>query len=112
MFGRARCERLVRTRFISRRSAMRLRGVVLGLAVMSTLALGACAQSPHGEGYVAVPGGRVWYSIVGGGLGTPLLVVHGGPGIPSRYLAPLSQLADQRPVIFYDQLGAGRSDHP
>lgn len=41
----------------------------------------------------------------------PLLVCHGGPGIPSDYLFPLvSQL--QRPVIFFDQLGCGRSDRP
>lgn len=64
-----------------------------------------------GEGYVAVPGGKVWYRIVGSGKRTPLLVLHGGPGAPSYYLKPLAALADERPVIFYDQLGAGRSDH-
>jgi proline iminopeptidase len=41
-----------------------------------------------------------------------LLVLHGGPGVPSNYLKPLSALADERPVIFYEQLGTGRSDHP
>ncbi|MFO7629827.1 MAG: alpha/beta fold hydrolase [Prochlorococcaceae cyanobacterium] len=41
----------------------------------------------------------------------PLLVCHGGPGVPSDYLFPLSgQL--QRPVIFFDQLGCGRSERP
>ncbi|GAI31646.1 unnamed protein product, partial [marine sediment metagenome] len=30
----------------------------------------------------------------------------------SYYLKPLSRLAVERPVVFYDQLGAGRSDHP
>jgi proline iminopeptidase len=39
-------------------------------------------------------------------------VLHGGPGVPSYYLKPLGALADERPVIFYDQLGAGHSDHP
>jgi proline iminopeptidase len=43
--------------------------------------------------------------------GLPLLVCHGGPGIPSDYLFPLiGQL--RRPVIFFDQLGCGRSDRP
>lgn len=64
------------------------------------------------EGYVAVPGGRVWYRIVGSGTRTPLLVLHGGPGVPSTYLKPLAALADERPVVFYDQLGSGHSEHP
>ncbi len=56
-----------------------------------------------GEGYVEVEGGRVWYRIVGSGSVTPLLLLHGGPGMPSYYLNSLSQLSDDRPVIFYDQ---------
>jgi proline iminopeptidase len=59
---------------------------------------------------VDVPGGRVWYRVAGSGTATPLLVLHGGPGAPSYYLKPFEALADERPVIFYDQLGAGRSD--
>ena len=86
------------------------------LAVYVSLALSSAGCRARvlapGEGYVQVPGGRVWYRIVGGGTGTPLLVLHGGPGVPSTYLKPLAALADERPVIFYDQLGAGRSDHP
>lgn len=35
----------------------------------------------------------------------PLLVLHGGPGLPSRYLETLELLAGQgRQVIFYDQV--------
>ena len=64
------------------------------------------------EGYVDVTGGRIWYRIIGSGNRTPLLLLHGGPGAPSYYLNPLAKLADERPVIFYDQLGAGRSDRP
>jgi len=41
----------------------------------------------------------------------PLLVCHGGPGVPSDYLFPLIEHL-QRPVIFFDQLGCGRSDRP
>lgn len=41
----------------------------------------------------------------------PLLVCHGGPGVPSDYLFPLMGLL-QRPVIFFDQLGCGRSERP
>ncbi len=60
----------------------------------------------------AVPGGRVWYRVVGTGHGTPLVVIHGGPGSPSFYLESLARLGTERPVVFYDQLGAGRSDQP
>ncbi|MFA4859353.1 proline iminopeptidase-family hydrolase [Methanoregula sp.] len=62
------------------------------------------------EGKIPVTGGKVWYRIFGPEkTGTPLLVLHGGPGIPHDYLLPLAKLADERPVIFYDQLGCGNS---
>lgn len=65
-----------------------------------------------GSGFIQVPGGRVWYNVVGTGHRTPLLVLHGGPGASSYYLKPLGALGDDRPVIFYDQLGGGHSDRP
>nr|NQU93301.1 proline iminopeptidase-family hydrolase [Bacteroidota bacterium] len=64
-----------------------------------------------GENYAEVTGGKVWYRIVGEGDKTPLLLLHGGPGVPSYYLNPLAALSKDRPVIFFDQLGCGRSDH-
>jgi proline-specific peptidase len=42
----------------------------------------------------------------------PLLLLHGGPGASHDYLEPLELLSDERPVIFYDQLGGGNSDRP
>ncbi|MDQ2716630.1 MAG: proline iminopeptidase-family hydrolase [Chloroflexota bacterium] len=68
------------------------------------------------EGFVPVDGYRVWYRIVGGGgehEQIPLMLLHGGPGAPHDYLENLEALAsDTRRVIFYDQLGCGRSDQP
>jgi proline-specific peptidase len=65
------------------------------------------------EGRAAVPGGHVWYRIVGSGERTPLLAVHGGPGAGHDYLEPLASLADAgRRVVFWDQLGCGRSEAP
>jgi proline-specific peptidase len=64
------------------------------------------------EGTIPVPGGTVWFTRVGGGPGLPLLVIHGGPGVPHRYLSSLKRLADQREVIFWDQLGCGNSESP
>lgn len=40
----------------------------------------------------------------------PLVVLHGGPSLPSNYLYPVAQqFAKSRSIIFYDQLGCGRS---
>jgi proline-specific peptidase len=64
------------------------------------------------EGYVAVPGGRVWYKIVGDGEAIPLLTLHGGPGAGHDYLEPFEALASDRPVVLFDQLGCGKSDQP
>lgn len=66
------------------------------------------------QGYANVPGGRVWYGLVGDRNAgeTPLLTVHGGPGMSHDYLFPLTDLADDRLVIFFDQLDAGKSDRP
>jgi len=38
-------------------------------------------------------------------------MLHGGPGMPSYYLKPLSSLGNDRKIIFFDQLGCGKSDH-
>jgi proline-specific peptidase len=65
------------------------------------------------EGRIPYAGGRTWYRIVGDGEEPgrlPLLCLHGGPGAPHDYLEPLRSLADTgRRVIFYDQIGCGRS---
>lgn len=72
----------------------------------------APAPPPVTEGMAAVPGGMVWWRKIGEGDKAPLLTLHGGPGAGHDYLEPLAALADQRPVIFYDQLGCGRSEKP
>lgn len=64
------------------------------------------------EGFVPVDGHRVWYRVVGDGPGWPLLTLHGGPGAGHDYLEPLAKLSPDRTVVFYDQLGCGRSDRP
>src|SRR5689334_578886 len=65
------------------------------------------------EGYVAVAGGRIWYRRVGDGPGIPLLLLHGGPGASSLGTGLwLGDLPHSRPVVYYDQLGGGRSERP
>ena len=73
----------------------------------------SCNTNPTlqpGEGYVNVKGGKIWYRIVGSGTNTPLLLLHGGPGSASNYLNPLAVLSTDRPIIFIDQLGCGKSE--
>lgn len=70
------------------------------------------------EGYVQFQGYKTWYCIVGDLANTsigkfPVLMLHGGPGIPHDRLEPLKALVKTgRPVVFYDQLGCGNSDKP
>ena len=69
---------------------------------------------PSKEGHAEFRGHRTWYRVVGdlGSGKLPLVTLHGGPGGTHDYLEPYSRLAAEgRAVIFYDQLGAGRSTH-
>jgi proline iminopeptidase/L-proline amide hydrolase len=70
--------------------------------------------APMREAMLPVPGGRVYVRVNGdlGGPRPPLVIVNGGPGsVHGSYLEALA-LADERAVILYDQLDAGRSDWP
>ncbi|MCI0713255.1 MAG: proline iminopeptidase-family hydrolase [Chloroflexi bacterium] len=68
------------------------------------------------EGTIPFKGYETWYRIVGeaeesGKL--PLLCLHGGPGATHDYLETLDAMADTgRRVIYYDQLGCGKSVIP
>jgi L-proline amide hydrolase len=65
------------------------------------------------EGTIPYAGGETWYRIVGDGEEPgklPLVCLHGGPGALHDYLEPLGELAATgRRVLFYDQIGCGRS---
>ena len=76
----------------------------------STAVQSGAASLPAGEAFLAVPDGRIWYKKSGASAGTPVILVHGGPGFNSFYLKPLEALGDERPVVRYDQLGSGKSD--
>jgi proline-specific peptidase len=68
------------------------------------------------EGFIPFREFKVWYRIVGEQTTPeklPLLCLHGGPGAVHDYLEPLEAMAETgRQVIFYDQLGCGKSDQP
>ncbi len=83
------------------------------------LILFSCKDNPkqsslslqEGDGFIEVQGGKIWYGIMGEGDKAPLLCLHGGPGGTSRSYYNLSEISKERPVILFDQLGTGRSDH-
>ncbi|WP_163970410.1 proline iminopeptidase-family hydrolase [Oceanobacillus halotolerans] len=65
------------------------------------------------EGFIEVTGGKVWYQLHNSDKpNTPVVLLHGGPGSSHWSMQGLSDLAEDRPVIFYDQLGCGKSDRP
>jgi proline iminopeptidase len=90
---------------------MKKKHYILIVALLFAIGCQPSREIPS-EGFITVEGGKVWYRIVGSGDKTPLVVLHGGPGVPSVYLKPLEVLGNGRPVIFYDQLGCGKSDRP
>jgi len=66
------------------------------------------------QGFVDISGFKIYYESFGepGEKGT-VLVLHGGPGSTHDYLLSLKDLTQfGYRVIFYDQLGCGRSDVP
>lgn len=65
------------------------------------------------DGFIPVSGGKVWYQKFGKkNSSTPVIILHGGPGSSCYSLQGLKNLEKDRPVIFYDQLGCGKSDRP
>ena len=64
-----------------------------------------CAFVDAGDGV------RLWYDIRG--KGSPVIVIHGGPGMDHATLAAdLVPLEQRHRVIYYDQRGGGRSTLP
>jgi proline-specific peptidase len=80
--------------------------------LIALVAITACTHStpPNGEFKLPVADGSIWYKKSGTGTGTPVILIHGGPGFSSGYFKPLEALGNDRPVIRYDQLGSGKSD--
>jgi proline iminopeptidase len=63
---------------------------------------------PVQEGFVDANGVMIYYKMLG--RGTPLMIVHGGPGASHDYFLPyLLPLARHNKVVFIDERGSGRS---
>lgn len=81
-------------------------------ALVTCLTIAACAGKPAltSSGTLTTPDGvSLHFEAMGQGPDTAL-VLHGGPGLHSRYLEPaLADLAQSHTLIFYDQRGRGQS---
>ena len=65
------------------------------------------------DGHLDVLGHRLYYKSVGEPTKGCLLCLHGGPGLTHDYILPLADLANfGYRVVFYDQLGCGKSEVP
>jgi proline iminopeptidase len=63
---------------------------------------------PIQEGFVDANGAMTYYWVVG--HGTPLVIVHGGPGASHDYFLPyLLPLARHNKLVFIDERGSGKS---
>ena len=85
--------------------------LLLALLFAAVVSLPAAAQTtvyPQQEGYVDAHGVLIYY--VAFGTGSPLVVLHGGPGASHDYFLPyLLPLARTHRLIFIDERGSGRS---
>ncbi len=65
------------------------------------------------EGQVEVLGRKIYYKSFGKPTKGRVLCLHGGPGLTHEYILSLADLAQYGyQVMFYDQLGCGKSEVP
>jgi proline iminopeptidase len=72
----------------------------------------ASAATEDGQTIDISGGGKLYFHITGGGSGTPLVILNGGPGFdhsPMHVTTAWDTLGKDRRIIFYDQRGNGRS---
>ena len=77
-------------------------------ALSASIAAAQTTVYPQQDGFVDAHGVLIYY--VAFGTGSPLVIVHGGPGADHTYFLPyLLPLARTHRLIFIDERGSGRS---
>ena len=84
------------------------------LAILSFIAasIASAAVTEDGQTIDISGGGKLYFHITGGGSGTPLVIINGGPGFSHLHMhvtTAWDALGKNRRIIFYDQRGNGRS---
>ena len=86
---------------------------VVGIILLCHLAgLSALGQESESGKLFEGPNATLYYETRGTAPGTPLFLLHGGPGFDHTYFhfsPAFDNIARRRPVLFYDQRGTGRS---
>ena len=86
--------------------------LVAGVMTASRATAVPAAGTPEKGKTFETGGVSIYYEVIGGRSGTPLLLVNGGPGFDHAYMHcsdAWDRLAAKRMVVFYDQRGNGRS---
>ena len=83
--------------------------LVLPLALVQPIHVRRTVQFDHSLPYTEINGYKFHTEIFGKPDSTPVIVVHGGPGLDYEYLKPLKPLSKDYRLIFYDQRGTGLS---
>ena len=84
------------------------------LSLSAIVLAGACfaqppANYPIEAGFIDAHGALIYYELLG--RGTPLVILHGGPGASHDYFLPyLLPLARQHRLVFIDERGSGKSE--
>ena len=84
------------------------------LSLFAILLAGACfaqqpANYPIEAGFIDAHGVLIYYELMG--RGTPLVILHGGPGASHDYFLPyLLPLARHHRLVFIDERGSGKSE--
>jgi len=81
------------------------------LACTLAIAPGAAGAAEEKGATFETGGVTIWYEVTGAATGTPLVLVNGGPGFDHAYMhtGAWERMGRDRPVVFYDQRGNGRS---
>jgi proline iminopeptidase len=86
-----------------------LLALVFPLALVLPIHVPRTVQFDHSLPYAEINGYKYHLEVYGSPQSTPIIVLHGGPGLDYRYLESLKALSKDYRVIFYDQRGTGLS---
>ena len=86
-----------------------IHGLPLLQARVKPIYVSRTVQFDHSLPYTEINGYKYHMEVFGRPQSTPIIVVHGGPGLDYEYLKSLKALSKDYQVIFYDQRGTGLS---
>ncbi len=84
--------------------------LIVGLILTYPVIANDSGAGKDKEGLAPIEQGSLYYKLMG--QGTPIVILHGGPGLTHNHFLPqMTPLAQSRTLVVYDQRGSGRSAH-